>query len=115
MESATKRETTTWDVWTYDVWGNEEDGWDVNDRACVGRDVPLTLPVTRYNVGSPHEFAGASPSDAQIRDVLGLRRIRIETDGDDTTIHVTRARDGYPLGELYCTSHASLSPVRRHV
>lgn len=29
-----------------------------------------------------------------------------------STIEVTRARDGYPLGSIRCTSHASLSPVR---
>ena len=25
-------ETTTWRVWYLDTWGNEEDGWEVNDR-----------------------------------------------------------------------------------
>ena len=25
-----------WQVFTLDVWGNEEDGFEVNDRACVG-------------------------------------------------------------------------------
>jgi hypothetical protein len=36
--------------------------------------------------------------------------LEIETDGDDVTIYVNRASDSYPLGELVCTSHDSLSP-----
>jgi hypothetical protein len=104
---------TTWDVWSYDVWGNAKDGYDVNDRHCEGRDVPLRLTVQTYNVGTPHQFDSATPSDAQIRRVFNLGRTRFDTDGDDCVIHVRRARDGYPIGELTCTSHKSLSPIRR--
>ncbi len=54
--------------------------------------------------------------DAQ--DIIGLIGIavascRIDTDGDDLTIYVERERDGYPIGEMRCISHASLSPVRK--
>lgn len=58
------------------------------------------------------EFIGASPTDRQIKRALGVR-CRITTDGDDTHIDVTRERDGYPLGDLMCESHVSLSPVRK--
>jgi len=58
------------------------------------------------------EFRGAYPTDRQIKRAFGTR-CRIETDGDDLTIYVTRERDGYPIGEMHCTSHASLSPVRK--
>ena len=105
---------TTWDVWTYDVWGNKEDGYDVNDRFNHSRDLPLRIKATVYNAGKDGEFVGASPSDYQLQQVFGVR-CKLDTDGDDLTIYVNRASDGYPIGELHCTSHASLSPIRANV
>lgn len=109
-----KREyvVTTWEVWTYDVWGNARDGYEVNDRFCQSREHAIRIPIETFNAGTPDEFQGAYPSDGQIRAAFGIGRIKIETDGDDLAIYVTRARDGYPIGELLCTSHASLSPIR---
>lgn len=53
------------------------------------------------------------PSDEQIREAFDLGpKVQIDVDGDDLTIYVTRESDGYPIGEMFCTSHASLSPVR---
>jgi hypothetical protein len=101
---------TTWEIRTYDVWGNAKDGYEVNDVYSAGT-VELRIPQTRYNVGTPQEFISACPSDRQIKRALGVS-CRIETDGDDTHITITRMRDSYPLGEMYCTSHKSLSPVR---
>jgi hypothetical protein len=102
---------TTWKAWTYDVWGNARDGYEVNDRSCFARVYPMRLRVNVYNVGTPQEFDGAHPTDAQIRALFGAS-CRIETDGDDISVYVTRARDGYPIGELFCSSHKSLSPIR---
>lgn len=102
---------TTWEVWIYDVWGNSDEGYDVNDRHCIDREYPLRLRVKTYNAGSPQEFKAAYPSDYQIQNALGYGRPALDIDGDDLTIYVNRASDGYPLGELYCTSHKSLSPI----
>mgnify|MGYP006935512364 CR=1 FL=1 len=102
---------TVWSVRTYDVWGNARDGWDVNDVWNAG-EVEMRIPQTRYNIGMEGEFVSASPTNRQIKRALGVR-CRIETDSDDVYIAVNRARDGYPLGELQCESHASLSPVRK--
>lgn len=109
----TARETvnTTWEVRTYDVWGNARDGYEVNDSFTVHREYPLTLAVEVNNPGQPGEFRSAYPTDRQLRAVFGVN-CRLDTDGDDTTVYVNRARDGYPLGELHCTSHDSLSPIR---
>jgi hypothetical protein len=106
-----KRVNTTWECWTYDVWGNKRDGYDVNDRSCFDRNAQLRLEVVVNNPGTPAEFESAYPSDRQIRALFGLR-CRISTDGDDLNIYINRDRDGYPLGEMRCTSHASLSPIR---
>jgi hypothetical protein len=106
-----RRIPTKWSLRTYDVWGNAKDGYDVNDTFSAGT-VELKIPVHRHNVGTPQEFESAYPTDAQIRAVFGLGRTRIETNGDDLHITIERARDGYPIGEMMCESHESLSPIR---
>lgn len=102
---------TVWEVWTYDVWGNAKDGYEVNDRSCVDRAFPIRCKVETFNAGTPSAFDSASPSDYQLGRIFGSYA-HLDTDGDDVTIYVTRASDGYPIGELHCTSHASLSPIR---
>jgi len=102
---------TTWELRTYDVWGNAKDGFEVNDTRRAG-EVSIRCRVKVNNAGTPQEFLSAFPSDSQIRRAFSLRRFKIETDGDDLHIYVNRARDSYPCGELYCTSHDSLSPIR---
>ena len=103
---------TTWECWSYDVWGNARDGYEVNDRSCFDRDAHLSLKVVVNNAGTPQEFESAYPSDGQIQTLFGIGRTKIETDGDDLVIYVNRARDGYPIGEIHCVSHVSLSPIR---
>lgn len=103
---------TTWEIVTYDVWGNARDGFDVNDNYRRG-EITLRVKVQVNNVGTASEFESAYPSDSQIREALGLGRYKIETEGDDLTIYVNRASNGYPEGELLCTSHVSLSPIRK--
>ncbi len=105
---------TTWEVWTYDVWGNARDGYDVNDRCCICREYPITLQAKRNNAGTTSEFLSAYPTHKQIREALGLKRIQLELDGDDMTIYVRHERTGYPCGELICVSHVSLSPIKQH-
>jgi hypothetical protein len=105
-------EATVWEVWTYDVWGNAKDGYDVNDRWCHDRRYAIDCPIEDWNAGTPGEFRQASPTDRQIRQAFGMA-CQFETDGDDLNIYVNRRRDSYPIGELICVSHDSLSPIRR--
>ena len=102
---------TTWELRTYDVWGNEKDGYEINDSFRQGQ-VEMRIPQTRHNIGTPNEFISAYPSFRQIKRVVGIS-CHIDTSGDDLTIYVERKRDGYPLCELHCISHESLSPVRK--
>ena len=107
-----KRVKTYWETWTYDVWGNEEDGFDVNDRSCISRQHEIACKVKTYNPNTPQAFESAYPSDKDIRQALDIKpRVCIDTDGDDITIYVNASKDGYPLGELHCISHKSLSPI----
>ncbi len=109
LKPAPKYVDTTWELRTYDVWGNAKDGYEVNDTYRAG-EVTIRCKVEVNNAGTPQEFLSAYPSDSQIRRALSLRRFKLELDGDDLHIYVNR--DGYPCGELYCTSHESLSPIR---
>ncbi len=103
---------TVWEIWTYDVWGNATDGFEVNDRYCHCRHHEMELDVEKHNVGSTSKFSSAHPTDKQIREALGITgKMKLDIDGDDLTIYVNRARDSYPIGELICTSHKSLSPI----
>ena len=108
-----KKIKTTWEIWTYDVWGNKRDGYEVNDRFCINRNKELILKVESFNTGTPREFESASPSDYAIKKIFGVS-CDIESNGDDTQIFVERKSDGLPVGELNCTSHKSLSPIYWH-
>jgi hypothetical protein len=89
-----------WEVITHDVWGNAEDGYEVNNSFRQGT-AEIDAPVTRYNVGTPHEFSQAYPTEQQIREAFGdTSGVEIEIDGDDRYISVNIAEDGYPYGEL---------------
>lgn len=82
---------TTWKIWTYDVWGNANDGYEVNDCYCQCREHEI-------------ESDDGQPTDAQVRECFetyfGLGKTRIDIDGDDRSVYVTRERDGYPIGEM---------------
>lgn len=102
MKARVKKVKTVWECWEYDVWGNERDGWDVNDRFCLSREHVIMVKPETCNPGTPREFENVFPSDKQIRRALDVRpRVRIEVDGDDRDIYVTAARNGYPLGEMH--------------
>ena len=93
-----------WAVWTYDVWGNATDGWEVNDRYCIASTHPLDEHETIYNPGSSHEFSGWFPSEDDIviaLDIVNDMDYEYDIEGDDDIIYVTLSEDGYPLGELH--------------
>jgi len=103
---------TKWELWSYDIWGNKQDGFWVNDRSCFDREYPIRLKVVVNNPGTEREFLSATPSDYQIQRAFGVRCKIQESVGDDTHICPERASDGYMLGEMFCVSHESLSPIR---
>lgn len=78
-----------WELWTYDVWGNETDGWDVNDRTCLDRE--FALPT--------------DSSDDEIKQALidaGYLKpgFEIDLDGDDMIVFVNQSNNDFPLFEL---------------
>ena len=105
---------TEWELASYDVWGNTKDGYEVNDVYRFDANYPIRLKVKLNNAGTEHEFKSAHPSDKQIREALNIKpRVHIDTDGDDLMIYVNHASTGYPLGQLFCISHKSLSPIEK--
>jgi hypothetical protein len=102
---------TTWELWSYEVWGDKQDGYDVNNRSCFDRAYEINLKIENNNPGLSSQFFSAYPSDYQIKKAFGTS-CKISTNGDDTHIYINRESDNYPIGEMFCTSHSSLSPIR---
>lgn len=101
---------TTWEVWQYEVWGNKQDGYDVNDRWCVNRSLDVNCKIQIANENTPQQFEYAGLSDYKIKKIFGVS-CKLYIQGDDIHYYVERASDGYPIGELHCISHKSLSPI----
>ena len=80
-----------WRVFSLDVWGNANDGYEVNDRSGVG------------TIQLPEEF-----TDAQLIRALKdagivrktIRMSQVAIDGDDTWISIDDAKDGMPVFQL---------------
>lgn len=82
-----------WAVWYLDVWGNQEDGWEVNNRRRVG-----TLGLLPQDA-SPTAIYYAMKGNLHLGSNCEPRDIRIETD-DDTFISIDDAETGEPLYQL---------------
>jgi hypothetical protein len=83
-------------LWTYDVWGNARDGFDVNDRYGHGH-VTIRCKAKTYNAGTPNEFTDYQPTDRQLSRAAGFSRV--EWEGSDGVFYAT-ASNGRPIGEL---------------
>ncbi len=75
-------------LWSYDVWGNEEEGWEVNDRCALDRDIDVP------------EFFGMN--EKAILDAIDAGAdVGIDwTQSDEYRIELTDRRNGMPLGCL---------------
>jgi hypothetical protein len=100
---------TQWQANLYDVWGNENDGYQVN-HVFKGELVNIVIELTCHNQGTDREFYSGSPTDLQIKHALGIKpRVKIEDNTcAENTYYPEHASTGYPLGELTLESHDSL-------
>lgn len=98
-----------YELWFYDVWGNEQDGFEINDRRCANRDFIILSNPKVYNRGTPQQFTDFNPTDKQIlRALVNARELKesaltanIEIDGDGENIYLVDVDAGYyPLCEL---------------
>jgi len=101
-----------YDVWSLDVWGNEVDGFDVNDRCCVSRSLKFPTTHKIYNQGKPSEFSDDWPTNQQIIDTLKDAAIMsaivkpedVEIDGDPNySLCIDDKNNGCPLWQLELT------------
>jgi len=101
--------TVKYNVWSLDVWGNSQDGYDVNDRSCFPGAVEFPTTHEVYNEGTEHEFSDDWPSDIQILETLQeigffndsctLDKIDIEGESE-FNLYIDSSRDGYPVCQL---------------
>lgn len=85
---ATKTKTFT--VYTLDVWGNADDGWDVNDRSKAGT-IDLDPDAPDAEILRALMDAGFVNGDALKFGTL---------EGDDGMIFLDDSRDGCPVLHL---------------
>lgn len=81
----------TWNVFTYDVWGNDEDGFEVNDRYDWGS-VKLPEDAPGKVVIQTIKDFGIFAQDALAEE--------FKIDGDGSIMVIEDARNDCPLCEL---------------
>jgi len=80
-------------AWAYDVWGNEEDGWEVNNKARVYTfDNVDEIPEIDEELLGLFILSGVLSEDATLD--------MVEFDGDDMVAYATDVDSGFPLGEI---------------
>lgn len=84
-------------LWTYDVWGNSREGFDVNDRYKQGI-VSIACRRAVFNAGTAQEFETFEPTDRQLSRAVGGRGLI--WDGQEGAFYAENARSGRPVCEL---------------
>jgi hypothetical protein len=83
--------TRNWRLYTYDLWGNEEDGYEVND-------VYRTPEILRFDAEcTDAELLAYLESDAG---PLNPGECEIDATSDEDRIYIIAASDGHPVCEL---------------
>jgi hypothetical protein len=100
-----KTQKQIWELWGYDVWGNEDDGFEVNDRHCLNRKIEIEVEGTIYNEGTSWEFIAYDISDEQLlgilQDYFTIDSINeIEILGGGKNYFINSADNYYPLCDL---------------
>lgn len=83
----------TYDVWSYDVWGNEEDGFEVNDRSKIG-----TIDLSDADVDVDRQLINQLIKNGFLKENANVSDFAI--DGCQYTLYVNVEANGYPLYEL---------------
>lgn len=85
------RPTKEWTLWQLDVWGNQEEGWDVNNRFKVNI-VDLPEDPTDRDIMVVLKEAGQLKETAKVSD--------LSIDGDEDLLMIDDAKTGEPLWTL---------------
>ena len=84
-------------VWTYDVWGNARDGFEVNDRSKGGT-VTINVKPETFNAGTANEFTTWEPTDNQLARACGARGCAFEW--SEGSYYIENKSNGRPEGML---------------
>ena len=71
-----KTQKQVWDLWSYDVWGDADDGYTVNDRSCLNREIEIEVKEERYNIGTEREFGDFTPTNEQIFEIISQTSVK---------------------------------------
>jgi len=82
---------TNYQLCSYDVWGNDIDGYEVNDKYKL--DI-ISLPESPTN----SQILKALKSCGFLKSTVKLSQL--EFDGDEQTIYINVSRNGAPFCEL---------------
>ena len=93
-----KYRTRVYTLWTYDVWGNAREGYEVNDRSSCG-EISIRCKREICNPGTPQEFLTYYPTDLQLSRAINARGLAWDGESD-YTLYAERKSDGRPEGEL---------------
>lgn len=97
MAKYPKYQNQKYTLWTYDLWGNHRDGWQVNDRFKEGT-ITIKVKGKVYNEGTDHEFISYTPTDRQINRALGVKGVEWQGEAEYTLYGETKT--GKPVAEL---------------
>lgn len=99
MQPTGRTRKAIYSTYDYDVWGNEEDGYEVNDVFCINRAVEFTQEEFVYNNLTCREVHLWEVSEKELADYFGFHPTEVEVSGDDEVLYVDR-EDGMPVGEI---------------
>ena len=80
-----------WQVWGLDVWGNDIDGYEVNDRYRHG-----AIELSKSYLDE--ELLSALKDQGLLNEFCTLEQINI--DGDDTSLYIDDASNSQPIYQL---------------
>ena len=96
-ETSPATKTRVYTLWTYDLWGNRHDGWNVNNR-YKGSEVTVRCKRQTFNPGTNYEFSDYAPTNRQLNRAVGGRGLEWFGESDYTLYANTKS--GKPVCEL---------------
>ena len=100
MQPTGRTRKAIYSTYSYDVWGNEEDGYEVNDVFCINQAVEFTQEELVSNEGLPFEFRYWEVPEEEVVEYFGLTSEEASLDGDDEDNLYVETNDGMPVGEI---------------
>lgn len=94
-----RQEVECWRMYTYDVWGNARDGFEVNNVFRTGHVIEIPVREGRGGVGaSDRDILNILKEAGLVRQDVRPSQVRI--DGDDEILEVEWASNGEPQFRL---------------